>query len=130
MKFFFDNCISPKIVKALRVLDDQGHTFQHLIEKFGRGNLKDQEWLPVLKQEGGWIIVSIDLFNKTKEENQEMRESGVAVFIFAEGHGQLPHWEQVRRVITWWPLIVEKAHHSKRGDCFRLPMTSRTFKPY
>jgi len=130
VRFFFDNCISPKIVEALKLLDDQGHTYEHLKWKFNRGDLKDDEWLPKLKAEGDWIIISMDLFNKTQEENQLMREAGRSVYIFAEGHVQLPHWEIVRRIVTWWPRILDHAKSAKKGECSLIPMTSNKFRDY
>lgn len=129
MRFFFDNCLSHKLPRALRELDDEGHTIVHLSEKFSR-DAKDLEWLPKLKEEGDWIIISVDLFNKTAEEHMAMRNSAAAVFIFAEGHGELPRWEMFKRVVSWWPRIVDQAKLANRNACFKIPMTSTKFKPY
>jgi len=48
VKFFFDNCMSPKYVEAWRLLaDDPKHVVTHLASKYDRA-AADTLWIPGL----------------------------------------------------------------------------------
>ena len=79
MKFLLDNNLPPLLARALHELSaPEGHTVIHLIEKFPR-DTADIEWISVLKEEGGWAVVSQDQFSKSDlEKHQSERLMGGA----------------------------------------------------
>ena len=132
MKFFFDNCISPAYVKALRILAAvQGYDLVHLAEKFNRADVKDVEWLHTLGTEGGWVIVSGDpRIARGQAERKAWMESGLTAFFLGDGWSSLGFWKQAEHLIGWWPRIVLKARDPtlKTGTGFILPLRGKEFK--
>jgi len=57
LKFFFDNCISPKLARALSALVEPEHQIIHLRERF-RVDADDETWLPVIAQLGAHVVTT------------------------------------------------------------------------
>ena len=71
MKLLFDNNLSPKIANAVKALCcGEKCEVVHLKEKF-KADIKDEEWLSTLIEEGGWSILSIDRFKKNPVEKED-----------------------------------------------------------
>ena len=121
MRFFFDNCISPKLARAMHELSQPEHEAVALRGKFPEGAL-DMDWIPRLGQEGRWIIVSGDLRIKTRPIERELwRAAKLTTFFMAKNFPRLEAWEQVRWMVDKWPLIVEFAQKSTPGSAFIVP---------
>lgn len=58
MRFFFDTCITKRIVRALRELSER-QSITHLEEMFP-ADTPDRDWIRELRQHGDWVIVSGD----------------------------------------------------------------------
>lgn len=132
MKFFFDNCISPKYVKAVRILAEvQGYELVHFCEKFDRADVKDPEWITTLGTEGDWIIISGDpRISRGQAERKAWLESGLTAFFFGDGWSNLSFWKQATEIVRWWPLIVLKSRDPgiKTGSGFLVPLRGKDFK--
>jgi predicted nuclease of predicted toxin-antitoxin system len=46
VKLLVDNNLPPRLAEALNVIFAPDHEITALREKFGRSNLKDEEWIP------------------------------------------------------------------------------------
>ena len=122
MKFFFDNNISIRLVRALRELLSDRHVIQHLRDRF-RPNTSDIEWIEELARESGWIIVSGDLrITRNRLESEALRHSRLTAFFLAKGWMNRPPLEQAWRLIRWWPGLLEEARHANPGTGFRVPL--------
>ena len=96
MKFFFDNCISPRLARAIHELSKPEHEVLALRDRFDPGTA-DTVWIPTLGVEGGWTIVSGDLRIRTRPQERELlRAARLTTFFMAKGFMNLPDWEQVR----------------------------------
>ena len=129
MKFFFDNNLSPKIVRALKELS-QGHSFSHLRDD-NPVSTPDEQWFDRLAREGGWIVISRDLFREPTAR-EAWKKSGLTVFLLASGWGNLGFWEQAWKLVRWWPQILAEAQRVQPGVCYEVPVKSlkfRIFKP-
>jgi predicted nuclease of predicted toxin-antitoxin system len=51
VKLLVDNDLPPRLAKALNVIFAPDHEITALREKFGRSDLKDEEWIPKLGAE-------------------------------------------------------------------------------
>jgi hypothetical protein len=121
MKFFFDNCISPRLAAAFHELLKPDHEVVALRQKFSQA-CSDVVWINGLASEGGWIIVSGDLrIKKRPQEVAVWKAARLTTFFMADGFPQLPDWEQVGWMVEKWPEIVELAERVAPGAVFKVP---------
>lgn len=129
MRFFFDNCISPKYVGALRALTNaQDVRLVHLQDLFPEGT-DDVEWIRELSAGRGWVVVSGDTrITRSTPERAAWRESGLTAFFFDDSWQNCRFWVQATEVLRWWPDIVERARDYPTGRGFKLPMRGKEMK--
>lgn len=123
MKFFFDNNLPPNLAHAIRELSKVESPVPiviHLIDKFPP-NCKDQVWISELGNEGDWVVISQDKFNKNDLEREALRESGLIVFALNKAWAQQEYWMKSQNLVKWWPSIMEQSGRLKGGAAFRVP---------
>lgn len=124
MKFFFDNCVSGNLVRALRCLDGR-FEMVHLREKFDQ-DARDEEWLPALGSEGGWIVVSGDpRISRGQAEKAAWIESGLTVFFCGDAWASRKLFVQASEMMRWWDTIVDLGKKAPRGAGFILEFKSK-----
>ena len=127
MRFFFDNCLSPRLAQALNILDEK-HKVTHLRKKF-REDVDDPEWIRVLSDEGNWVVVSSDARILRNPQNREAwRQSRLTGFFFKKGWANFRMWEQTWRAVRWWPEITKQAERVQPGVGFWVPANFGKFK--
>ncbi|MBI1805013.1 MAG: hypothetical protein HY033_03975 [Ignavibacteriae bacterium] len=132
MKFFFDTCISPKAVYALKIVVE----FQDVLvvpfkEKFSDPNTSDSEWITVLGKEGQWVIISGDpRISRGKAEKAAWRESGLTAFFFRDGWANCSIYIQASDLIRRWPDIVLANRNSIQGSGYLIPKKGDLQKIY
>ncbi len=130
MKFFFDNNLSPHIAHAIRELSKASQGVDevvHLSDRFAR-NADDLVWIPSLKLDGPWAVLSVDKFKKQGgAEREALRQAGHMVFLIEPQWLKQSFWLQAERLVRWWPQIVNQTaiasggafvvpwHHSSRA---------------
>jgi hypothetical protein len=121
LRFFFDNCISPYLVKGLRGLAElQKFEFEHLRDRFAPDTV-DAKWLADLAKDGDWIVISADpRISRGAHERAAWREANLTTFFFASGWTERRYWAQASELVRWWPKIYERAREEKRGAAFLL----------
>lgn len=132
MKFFVDNCLSPRLAEALDILDHQNRIV-HLRDKFSP-DIKDPQWISKLAREGDWIIISGDIrITKTPQNRKAWLQLGLTAFFFVGGWAQQTGWDKLWRAIRWWPHIVQYAGRRRKGSGWKVPINFSTksgkFKP-
>ena len=122
MRFFLDNCLSPRYAQALHILSEKdGHEVVHLEDKFPR-NSADKDWIRGLRGEGEWIIVSGDMrIVKSPELKHEWAQSGLTAFFLGQGWMNLRYWDQVSLLVSWWSRVIEQSRFVEPGTGFELP---------
>lgn len=122
MRFFLDNCLSPRYAQSLHILSERdGHKVVHLREMFDR-DATDPTWITGLKAEGDWIIVSGDTrIPKTPELKAEWLKSGLTAFFLGSGWMNVTYWAQIGLLLRWWPGILEQARLVEQGTGFEVP---------
>lgn len=121
MNFFFDNCISPKLARAIHQLVLPEHRVVPLREMF-ESHTPDIDWLQTLGGEGGWIVISGDMrIRKRPKERDVWKAARLTTFFMADGFQEVGQWEQVRWMIDKWPLIADQAAKVTPGAAFIVP---------
>jgi hypothetical protein len=131
VRFFLDNCLSPRYARALLALSERdGHAVVHLEDKFPR-NSPDKTWIRGLSEEGDWTIVSGDTrILKHPELKREWAQSRLTAFFLGHGWMNLQYWSQAVLLVRWWPNVLEQARLVERGTGFEIPYRAPgRFKP-
>ena len=131
MRFFFDNCVSPRIVDALRALDDRPSAPElvHLRKRF-RADDDDPVWLRALGREKGWVVVSGDpRISRGDVEKKAWHESGLTVFFFGDAWTNRHLYDQASQMIAVWRDIVREAKEAVRGSGFLIVAGRKKVRP-
>ncbi|MEQ3637124.1 MAG: hypothetical protein ABNH30_12085 [Thalassolituus sp.] len=116
-----DNNLPPALARALHALSEsEDHQVIHLSEKFSR-DTPDIEWMQVLKDEGGWVIISQDQFRKSDLEKLALRQYGLVVFCLAKHWARAEYWDKAYQLVRWWPALIGQAERIQGGAAFRVP---------
>ncbi|MCE9635199.1 MAG: hypothetical protein K8T90_05775 [Planctomycetes bacterium] len=130
MKVFFDNCVSHKLVECIRIIESPPATWRliHLRDRFPP-SVPDELWIPELKEEGDWrIVTSDDMIRKRKAQQPLWRGSGLIVVWMAGGWAQLDRWTQASKFLHAWPRLRDDLCMARPGDHFELAMNGRCTK--
>jgi hypothetical protein len=130
VRFFLDNCLSPRYAKSLDALSEKdGHKVFHLQDKFPR-DAKDRDWIRTLGRESDWIIVSGDTrILTTPELKNEWAQSRLTAFFLASQWMNAPYWQQIASLVKWWPAIIDQSRLVERGSGFEVPFRTSRLKP-
>jgi hypothetical protein len=125
VRFFLDNTLPPRFAQVLEILEgDDGNEVVHLRSKFP-SETKDVDWIRTLASEGDWVIISGDIrISQNQFERKAWLDSGLTAFFFAKGWTAIKLWDQVWRLIIWWPTIVDQAQKIRAGAGFVVPLKS------
>ena len=128
MKLLVDNDLPPRLAEALHTIFEPQHEIVALRKKFGRHNLKDEEWIPALGQEGGWAVLSADLNIAKKRPSRELFvRAGLVGFFFSPAMQKWPLSRQAARVLTIWPQMVSHLKTTANG-VFEMPASGTKFR--
>lgn len=128
MKLLVDNDLPPRLAKALNVIFAPDHEITALRDKFGRSNLKDEEWIPKLGAEGGWAVLSADMNIARKRPSRQLFVgAGLVGFFFSPSLQKAPLNLQAARVLTIWPQMVSHMKTTANG-VFEVPASGKKFR--
>lgn len=122
----FDECISWRIVEALKQLGLPRGVELESAQHRDENGILDIDWIPDFARRGGRLIVSGDArMRQVQLERAALEASGlVAVFPsskqFFDG---LRKWMQAGYIMTWFPAILRLADEAPAGAHYRLPPT-------
>ncbi|MBI4602754.1 MAG: hypothetical protein HY721_12425 [Planctomycetes bacterium] len=127
MRFFFDNCLTPRIVHALKALDGESE-ISHLRDLFPE-NASEEAWIKGLVSSGGdWVIVTIDQVWRVPQQRKVLRDSGFVTVWLSKGWGNQRLMLQAARLIAVWDGVKDAVRDARRGDWFELPFSGRIRK--
>ena len=119
MKFFIDNNLPPPLAHALRELSKPyDHAVLHLKDRFA-ADTPDIEWINILSEESGWVVVTHDNLNKGLER-EALRRAGLLVFFLDKSWTNHIFWEKAHNLVKWWPRIIEQAAGIEGGAAFQV----------
>ncbi len=64
-RLLFDECIGKPVMVKVRDLIPPGIEFYHIVDKYTAGE-KDEDWIPKLGTEGGWVVITSDAGRNSK----------------------------------------------------------------
>lgn len=115
--YFFDNCISPHLARAMKCI---GANVTHLQEEGFQPHTLDVEWIPVVAAKG-WVVVTSDLRILSREhERAALRAAGSVAFFLPNSTPRKPRWDQAAFLTKCWPGIVASGEYARPGDCFEV----------
>lgn len=128
MKLLVDHNLPPRLAQALHIIFEPDHEIVALGRKFGRHNLKDEEWIPALGREGGWAIISADMNIARKRPSRELFiRAGLVGFFFSPAMQKWPLSRQAARVLTIWPQMISHLGTTANG-VFEMPARGNKFR--
>jgi hypothetical protein len=106
-------------VKALsELVKNEGHELVHLRDRF-RPDTRDDQWIPRIAREGGWVIVTHDInIVRSRYESQVWRKAGLPTFFFAKGLANQRPIKQMEALARHWDEIVEIATKMRAGAIY------------
>lgn len=121
MKYFFDNMISPKIVRALEALGVEATPLRaHFAE-----NTSDVEFLRQLAG-SAHVYVTADRRQNTRcEEAKALFESGMTTLFLGPFWCRLSMWSQASWMVKHWPTIDGYAKGAASGSVAELKQNGR-----
>jgi hypothetical protein len=121
VKFFFDNCLSVAMARAIATLAAaQEIEIVHLQDRFDPST-PDHEWIPRIRDEGFIIISGDPRITRNPANRQAWLESGLTAFFLADGWAQRRFWIQAGELVRWFPIIIETVRRCQPGSGFLLP---------
>lgn len=128
MKLLVDHNLPPRLAEALHTIFKPDHEIIALGKKFGRHNLKDEEWIPELGREGGWAVLSADLNIARKRPSRDLFvRAGLVGFFFSPAMQKWPLSRQAARVLILWPQMVSHLSTTANG-VFEVPASGNKFR--
>lgn len=128
MKLLIDHNLPPRLAVALHTIFEPEHEITSLWKKFGRHNVKDDEWIPTLGDEGGWAVLSADMNIARKRPSRELFiRAGLVGFFFSPAMQKWPLSRQAARVLTIWPQMTSHVSTTASG-VFEMPAAGHKFR--
>jgi len=123
-----DNDLPPRLAVVLHtIFEEDGDEIVSIRDKFGRGNLKDEEWIPALGSEGRWAVISADQrIAKRKPSRELFIRNGLVGFFFNPALQKSALHKQAARLLTLWPQIRAQ-HQLAANGCFAVPISGTKF---
>jgi hypothetical protein len=128
VKLLIDHNLPPRLAVALHTIFEPEHEIVSLWTKFGRHNLKDEDWIPALGEEGSWAVLSADLNIARKRPSRELFiRAGLVGFFFSPAMQKWPLSRQTARVLTIWPQMISHVSTTANG-VFEMPASGHKFR--
>lgn len=128
MKVFVDNNLPPALARGLHALFEPNHQVICHRDKFPNSHRLDEEWIPALGSEGGWVVLSGDRNIAKKRPQRELFMRAQLVGFFPRsGVMDLPLHRKAARILMVWPDMENLARLS-RPALFELPQSGSTFR--
>ena len=124
MRFYFDASVSFRIADALAILDEDGHRISHPANLFGDPAIKDEVFLPKLKADGDWIVITADRGRKDGNWHVWLA-SGLTVVFLKKAWTSLRLQVFTSRFLDHWHDLVREVDRYPRGTCFFMSKSGR-----
>ena len=120
-RFLFDECLGKPSVAQLQASLRSTPNCAHLCDFFASGTL-DNDWIPQIATEGGWIVITSDAGRKTNKGGKLPRlckEFGITHVILTAALHRKPAAEKVAALVLAWDRI-EALAAEPAGSRFKL----------
>lgn len=122
-----DNDLPPALALGLQAILPT-HQICSLRQKFERSNVKDEEWIVALGNEGGWSVISADRrIARNPISRNAFLAAGLLGFFFSASLKRAPLRRQAAKLLTIWDLLEAQANLNTNG-CFEIPTSGKKFR--
>ncbi len=114
MKYFFDNCISPKYAAMLRALEVDVQALRDIFPQ----DVKDIDLLAKIPKRLGKDVIFVTgdtHISRRKAEAQALRESKLTALFLGPFWSNMQFWDQAIWLVRRWPSIDNFASSVERG---------------
>ena len=128
MMFFFDRNWSPRIAKALDILDaanrvvhqnDDPRFTQDSEDVLIIGTLANTNPRPAL------VTGDLKMRRKVQVERKALKGSGLHVVFFRDGFTKLEFWDQTLKVMKAWPAVTAAVSGSRAPTALEVTLHSK-----
>lgn len=123
MRFFFDNCLSPKIVEGLRAFGET--EVEHLTATFEKDE-PDEAWLPYVGENNMILVTRDEKMRWRPAERYAFHKHSIGVFLL--GGKNIGGWDRIVQVVRNWTMMNELAESTQRPFAFRIRAKGTNFK--
>jgi hypothetical protein len=129
VRVMVDNDPPPNLARALHlIVEADGDQVIALRDKFGRQNVKDEEWIETLGTEGNWAVLSADMrIAKQRPSRDAFVSAGLVGLFFPPSLQKATLAKQAARLLSIWPDIREQVRLNAHG-CFEMPAKGSKFR--
>jgi frataxin-like iron-binding protein CyaY len=128
VRLLVDHNLPPRLAEALNLIFAPDHEVVSLRKKFGRDDLKDEEWIPALGMEGNWAVLSADMNIAKKKPSRDLFiAAGLVGFFFSPSMQKWPLNKQTARILTIWPQMIAHMTTTANG-VFEMPTKGEKFR--
>jgi hypothetical protein len=120
LTFCLDHNFSLHMLQVLRSIrmEPQGR-ITHFSEIGISRDAADEDWILDLRQKGNYAVITRDGdILQAAIRRRAWLQSGVMLFLLGKQWGQLPLGELARRLIFWWPALVQHAEAAQPGSAW------------
>jgi hypothetical protein len=116
VKLLVDENLPPALARALQAVFERDHYIEHVVTKFGRHGVTDQEWIEQLGAEGGWSVLSGDRNIAKKAPSRALLFRAKLVGFFpVRTVMQMPLHKKVARILLVWDSMVKQVSIAEQG---------------
>ena len=111
MRFFFDNCVAPRVAHTIHgFIAPDGDEAVHLRDQFPP-NVSDIDWLTTLGQSHlRWVFVTGDTkIARNPGQKAALLSSGLCGFVLASAFQKYPTHQAASLLLWKWPQIRQQA---------------------
>lgn len=124
MKLVIDENLSPTIARVL-VQVVEGHEFLHVSEWPGAGT-PDELLFEHLARDGAVLFTCDRNQRRTPRIKEALLASAITTFFADEAWSHSGRFEQVRRMLNWWPEMLAATERNWPGSWFQVPFNVRS----
>jgi len=121
MNFFFDNNLSPKLAKAMNLLEEDGYVM-HLKDRF-RQDEADAVWLAYVGSNKFVLVTRDKKIRKRPGELTAFKKHNVGAFILTGKN--LGRWREIKQLICAWEEMRSLGACTRRPFAFQVPPKGR-----
>ena len=124
-RYLFDECIGKPVMQKLKLLVSENIEFQHIVDKFASGE-KDEDWIPKLGTEGGWVVITSDAGKHSRRGHKLpdlCSEYKVTHIILSNSLHQRTNLDKIKWLGAAWQYI-EVLHDKPPGSRFHMRLKS------
>jgi hypothetical protein len=127
VKLLVDNNLPPKLARGLGALFDDDHVITHIKDKFGTGDLKDEDWIVRLGDEGGWAVLSADMNIARKKPSRDLFVSVDWSASFQPRDAEMAFASSGGTSLDPWPQMISHMTTTANG-VFEVPASGTKFR--